>query len=161
MRYIGFLFLLFALIIPSASADTVMVSLFNGEGVTYFSQQRIRLASAVVEGAMEVFFESDHIVFDLGLTSDEEELPLDPRTASEIARTGGAGYFLDLRIGSPDEETGIPAFLAYSFVDLAADNILTDGTIKKAEIYAEQADSIDICALLGAKAAREAIRLLK
>ena len=161
MKYIGFLLLCITVIVPQSRADTVMVGLLNAEGVDFFSQERIRLASAVVEGAMEGFFESDHIVFDLGLPSDEESLMPDPEMAAGIARAGGAEYFLDMRIGSPDEETGLPAFVAYAFVDLAVSRILTYGTIKKAEIYPEVTDSIDICALFGAKAAAEAILILK
>ena len=138
-----------------------MVSLLNFEGSDFIGQERARLASAVVEGAMESFFESDHIVFDLGLPSDDETVLPDPQTAARIARTGGAGYFLDIRIGSPDEETGLPDFITYRFVDLAGDSVLTDGLIKKTEINAEVTDPITICMLLGAKAAAEAISTIK
>lgn len=161
MKYIGFFILSLALVIPNAAADTVMVGLLNIEGGDYFSQQRALLASAVVEGAMGVFFESDHIVFDLGLPSDDEELLPDSRTAVGIARAGGAEYFLDMRVGSPEEETGIPSFITFAFIDLISDHVLANGTIKKADVYSEQADSIGICALFGSTAAAEAIHLLK
>ncbi len=138
-----------------------MVSLLNVEGGEFFSYEQVRLASAVVEGAMEGFFESDHIVFDLGLPSDEESILPDPETAVRIARDGGAEYFLDMRVGTPDEVTGLPAFITYAFVDLSTDRVLTYGTIKKAEIYTDVTDPIVICALFGAKAAAEAILILK
>ena len=40
-------------------AETVMVSLLNDTGVEYFGGERNRLASALVEGAMDVFFKAD------------------------------------------------------------------------------------------------------
>ena len=141
-------------------ADTIMVGLLNAEGVEFIARERARLASAVVEGAMESFFESDHIVFDLGLPSDDETVLPDPKSAARIARIGGAGYFLDMRIGPPDDETGLPDYIIYEFIDLADNRALTGGMIKKAEIKADITDPLTICALLGAAAAAEAVRIL-
>jgi hypothetical protein len=161
MKHIGLLLICIAAIVSPLKAETVMVGLLNVEGGNFITQERVRLASAVVEGAMERFFESDHIVFDLGLPSDDETLLPDPQTAARVARTGGARYFLDMRIGSPDEDTGVPGFIAYQFIDLASDRVLTDGMIKKTEIHTEVADSIAICTLFGAMAAAEAISTIK
>jgi hypothetical protein len=161
MKHIALLFVCITAIVSPLKADTVMVGLLDIEGGDFIRQERVRLASAVVEGAMESFFESDHIVFDLGLPSDDETPLPDPQTAARIARTGGAGYFLDMRAGSPDEETGVPDFVAYRFIDLASDRVLIDGMIKKTETHSEAADSITICTLLGATAAAEAISTIK
>lgn len=156
-----FLLVLLALAVLPIGAETVMIGLLNGEGVEFFSEERIRLASAMVEGAMEPFFEADHIVFDLGLPSDEEPLLPDPSLAAKIARSGGAGYFLDMRIGAPDEETGVPEGITYEFIDLVAARILASGAVKRVEFRDEAADSITICRLFGAKAAAEALLRLK
>ncbi len=161
MKRIGLLIVCIAATIPPLKADTVMVGLLNAEGVQYFNRARARLASAVVEGAMESFFESDHIVFDLGLPADDESFPLDPKDALRIARAGGARYYLDMRIGAPDKETGLPEFITYEFIDLSDNRVLTRGTIKKAEIKTEATDSLTICALLGATAAADAVLILK
>jgi hypothetical protein len=161
MKRFVFLFAVAAVAVSPIAAETVMVGLLNGEGVEFFAEDRTRLASALVEGAMEQFFEADHIVFDLGLPSDDETLLPDPSTAANIARSGGAGYFLDMRIGTPDEETGIPELITFEFIDLVAARVLVSGAIKRVDLRDEVADSITICERFGAKAASEALLLLK
>ena len=156
-----FLLVLLVLAVSPIGAETVMIGLLNGEGVEFFNKERIGLASAMVEGAMELFFEADHIVFDLGLPADEETPLPEPSIAAKIAILGGAGYFLDMRIGAPDEETGVPEGITYEFIDLVAARILASGTVKRAELRDETADSMTICRLFGAKAASEALLRLK
>ena len=143
------------------NAETVMVSLVNDDGAAYIGGERNRLASALVEGAMEVFFQANHIVFDLGLPSDEEDVLPDRKTAALIARIGGAAYLLDVRAGAPVGDEGPPEYLAYDFVDLITDEIISTGVVRKTEIDTEVADSLTLCLLLGEKVAAGAVATLK
>ena len=142
------------------AAETVMVSLRNDTGVEYFTEERVRLASAVVEGAMDVFFQADHIVFDLGLPSDEPEQRTDRVTAAVIARLGGAGYMLDLRVGKPEVASGVPGYVAYDFIDVVDNRVLASGAVRRSDAD-PNATAEHICLFLGESAALEAIRALR
>lgn len=138
-----------------------MISLLNDTGVDYLGGERNRYASALIEGAMEMFFKADHIVFDLGLPRKDREVLPDRETAAGIARSGGADYMLDLRIGAPEESTEIPEYVVYDFIDLANSFVLVSGTVKKTEINTKVTDALHICLLLGQKAASTAVRALE
>jgi hypothetical protein len=151
----------FAFVCVQPKAETVMVSLLNDSGVEYLSEERNPLASALVEGAMGVFFEANHIVFDLGLPEDDRpELP-DRETAALIARTGGAAYMLDVRLGAPDGDEGLPEYLVYDFIDLVNNLVVVSGVINRDDLHTEVKDSLSLCVLMGEKAASEAVGTLE
>ena len=134
-----------------------MISLRNDTGVDYFSDVTIGLASAMVEGAMEIFFEADHIVFDLGLPNEERKSLPDREISAGIALAGGATYMLDLRAGPPDRLSGLPDYIAYEFIDLVGNRDIRSGVIHKTDISAEVTDAMNICFQLGRRAASVAV----
>lgn len=151
----------FVLVCPQPNAETVMVSLLNDSGVEYFGEERNQLASALVEGAMEVFFEANHIVFDLGLPKDDEAVLPDRETVARIARAGGAAYMLDLRLGAPDEDAGLPEYLVYDFIDLVNNLVVISGVIDRGDLHTEVKNSLSLCFLMGEKVALGAVGTLE
>lgn len=145
----------------SIQAETVMISLLNDSGAEYIGGERNFYASAVVEGAMEVFFRANHIVFDLGLPVEEGEVLPGIQTVVRIARAGGAGYLLDMRVGSPEESSELPEYVTYDFLDLATNLVLISGIMRKEEIDAKVTDPFAVCLLLGEKAASVALLSLE
>lgn len=134
-----------------------MVSFLNDTDVQYFGGERTRLASAMIEGAMAVFFSENHIVFDLGLPSEERrELP-DRETAALIARAGGAAFLLDVRMGAPEGDEGPPEYLAYDFVDLVEDSVIVSGVVRRSEVRGDIKDPYTVCLKLGEKVASTAV----
>ena len=138
-----------------------MISLLNDSGVEYIGGERNFYASAVVEGAMEVFFKANHIVFDLGLPADEGEVLPGIQTVVRIARAGGASYLLDMRIGAPEKSSELPEYVTYDFLDLTTNLVLISGITKREEIGAKVTDPFSVCLLLGEKAASVAVLSLE
>jgi hypothetical protein len=161
MKRLILVFACIAALCVGLHAETVMVSLLNDKGVEYFGGERTRLASALVEGAMEVFFEADHIVFDLGFPTDETDLFPDRDTAALIARAGGAAYLLDLRVGAPDGDEGPPEYLLYDFIELVNGRVLTSGIVRLSDIRETVTDPLSVCLILGEEVASGALIALK
>ena len=157
MRSASFLALCVLCACVSLSAETVMISLENDEGSSYITKDRKELASAIVDGAMEQFFEADHIVFNSAFTHDEGATP---EATRRVAILGGAGILLTLGVGETEPALLAPLYLRFSLSDLRADGVIAEGNVALDEVMAgNQKTALRACFLMGARAAAESIRI--
>ena len=136
----------------TASGETVLLHIENPEWM--------ELAAAVEDGIMEVFFDNGHIIFNTGLN---HEMPPDPpfkaeRAALRIAKSGGAGFLLEVRLGDLPGENQAPLELAYIL-----SNVMEDGEILRGQILVEEVmpekliGARELCTLMGRAVAIQAL----
>lgn len=92
----------------SLTAETVMVQVSGSDVPPDMNEQRVlRLLAAVEDGAMGYFYDAGHIVFNGSPVIADATHPAVLKT---IARDGGAGYLLEIRVAfgrpSPRDEFG-------------------------------------------------------
>ncbi len=154
MIRISSLTLCLPLVSVSLQAETVMISIRNDQDSGYITEERAEHASAIEDGAMEQFFDSDHIVFNMGLNIDEGSEDAAIEGIEKVATGGGAGFVFDIRTGEPDPTLLAPAYIRYSLLDLRRESVITEGSVTLADVLSDDTKSpVAICFLMGTRAA--------
>jgi hypothetical protein len=147
----------------SVQAETVMISLLNDEGSEFITEERVEYASSIVNGAMEQFFEANHIVFNAAFTTDAgaaQALEVAKRVAKQVAIRGGAGILFSVLVGGSEPALLAPIYVQYSLLDILADRVIAEGSVKLDEVLAgEKKTAVRACFLLGMHAAAESARV--
>ena len=133
-------------------AETVMINVSNGPDSNFITAERLPDVTALEDGAMELFFDNGHIVFNAGVSVDPKEgLRVDSRErVFQLAKMGGASYLLDVQIGAETGERSLPKVVLYTFYQVIDKQIISRGSIPLADVLkAERAGSQDVCRDLG------------
>ena len=133
----AFCFLFICVVLASAPADTVM--LFSEAPTGNGNKQDSVIY--VEDGIMEVFFGAGHIIFNGGFQEyddqekkDEAQLTFDDTPSFREAKSGGAGYMLEVQLQfSEDEEDLLPQKALYSFYELNSEKKVANGVILLSE----------------------------
>ncbi|MFW6361100.1 MAG: hypothetical protein ACOC2R_05040 [Spirochaetota bacterium] len=132
-----FFMLFFCLSLAALPADTVM--LFSE--VPTGSGNKQDSVIYVEDGIMEVFFSAGHIIFNGGFLEydDQESEDAAKETFGDTpsfreAKSGGAGYILQVQLKfTEDEEEILPQKALYSFFELNSEKKLADGVVLLSE----------------------------
>ena len=151
----GFCILIFAsifFIISPSYAETIMLHLADAAGSKFHIENSIELATAVEDGVMELFFNEGHIMFNMGLSAEDPPEPpfKAERPAIRIAKTGGAGFLLEVALSSSDMAATLPSSALFQFTDIMSNLVISQGEVVVASIDLQRSTGErDICIFLG------------
>jgi hypothetical protein len=114
------------------AAETVMVAVNEGAPPPEEEPSARYYLSAAEAGAMDVFFDAGHIVFNAGTYSLDEEESVEKRyEVRSMARDGGAGYALHIEMAfdRPGPETIRPRSARYTMMATSGSRVIKSGTV--------------------------------
>ena len=151
MRYL--LISVFCLFLGNLYGETVMIYSQNRpQEVDGPSKAVIAQQAAVEDGIMNVLFDDGHIVFNAGITGENESLAIvSDRLSVRLAKNGGAGWLveLDLEYGLI-EEARVLKRAEYRLYNMMTDAHIVTADIDVADVRTRDDQKIaELCLLLG------------
>jgi hypothetical protein len=159
----AFCVIFLAVLLASASADTVMLFSEAPTGKGNLQDSVIY----VEDGIMEVFFGAGHIIFNGGFQEydqegddDAAEQTFDDVPSFRVAKSGGANYILQVRLQfTADEEDTLPEKAQYSFFELSSEKKLADGVVLLSEAGdREKLEVVEIIRRMGREVGSQALQ---
>jgi hypothetical protein len=159
--------IVFVLIFCAAAVYSDAVLIFTTNSLDPERLSVMELQSAVEDGAMAVFFDAGHIVFNAGVVTGNPR-PKGPsdRLSMRMAKNGGALFLLeiDLLYKEPETDGGkLDAPSAhYRLYDVMNDTLLTRGSLVPEEVQSrEKAGPKELSTALGSAIADQAVSKLR
>jgi len=159
--------IVFALIFCAAAVYSDAVLIFTTNSLDPERLSVMELQSAVEDGAMSVFFDAGHIVFNAGVVSGNTRLkgPSD-RLSMRMAKSGGALFLLEIDLLYKEPETDEEKLDApsahYRLYDVMKDTLLTRGSLTPGEVQSRgEAGPEELSAALGGAIADHAVSKLR